>query len=145
MRTFIDTSILFPALDVHHPEHKKVLPLLRTLESNHTIVVLNTHLVAELFNNLSKKPRLIPAELLKIGTTIRNISERYETVELTKSDYLAAVDRCTGLRLRGAVIYDALHFQAAIKAEVDVLYTANFRDFQRLMTDEVSFQIESPY
>jgi predicted nucleic acid-binding protein len=143
MRVFIDTSILYPALDPNHPGNAKILPLMKELETNHSIVVLNTHLIAELFNNLSKKPRLRPEELIKAGETITNISERYETVELTKHDYLTAVQRCIRLGLRGAVIYDALHFQAAIKAKVDVFYTANFRDFARLLDDDISFEIES--
>lgn len=145
MKVLIDTSIFFPALDTNHTEHEKALPFLKKVESDSKIIVLNTHLMAELFNNLSKKPRLVPEELPRIQNVLHRLNKRYETVELTNDDYLAAVDRCVELGLRGAVIYDALHFQAAIKAKVEILYTANLSDFERLMTDEVPFRLASPF
>lgn len=144
MKVLIDTSILFPALDPKHTAHGICLSLVKELEDQHAIVVLNTHLLAELFNNLSRQPRL-PISLDKVRDILHHLSNRYEAVSLDMEDYLLAVDRCINQELRGGVIYDALHFQAAIKAEVDVLYTGNLRDFQRLMTDEVTFRLESPY
>jgi len=143
MKVLIDTSILFPALDKDHSIYKEALALIKSLEENHSIVVLNTHLVAELFNSLSRQPRL-PIPVSKVKDILHRLSERYERVDLNMDDYLAAVDRCAQLGLRGAVIYDALHFQAAIKAEVDVIYTGNLRDFNRLITDEITFKVENP-
>jgi len=144
MKVLIDTSILFPALDPMHSMHTASLALVKRLEDEHSIVVLNTHLVAELFNNLSKQPRL-PIPLVKVQGILKHLSKRYERVDLTMDDYLEAIDRCIQLGLRGAVIYDALHFHAAVKAKVDILYTANHRDFARLMTEDVAFELKSPY
>lgn len=144
MKVLIDTSILFPALDAKHKLHDVALAHVKKLEGEHSILVLNTHLSAELFNNLSRQPRL-PIPMEKVKGIIHHLSDRYENVALTMDDYLAAVDRCTELGLRGGVIYDALHFQAAIKANVDVLYTANLKNFNRLITEEITFKVESPY
>ena len=44
-------------------------------------------------------------------------------------------------KLTGGIIYDALHLQAAIKAKVDRLYTANLRDFQRLYSEDLGFEL----
>ena len=143
MKVLFDTSVLYPALDPVHPLYERCKSLIAELEKEHSIVVLNTHLIAELFNNLSKQPRM-PTPLAVINTVVRDLAKRYTGVELTMNDYLLAIDRCTKLGLRGGVIYDALHFQAAIKANVDIIYTGNLRDFKRLMTDEITFTIKSP-
>ena len=80
------------------------------------------------------------------GQAIRAIDDGFGTIltfiDLTRSDYEAALHRCARLDLTSGIIYDALHVQAAIKAGVDVLYTANLRDFQRLLTPEVAFEVK---
>ena len=59
-----------------------------------------------------------------------------ETIALDEQDYYAAMDRCADLGLDLGVIYDALHFQAALKAKADILYTENRRDFDRLLRED---------
>ncbi|NJC28387.1 type II toxin-antitoxin system VapC family toxin [Neolewinella antarctica] len=144
MKVLFDTSVLLPALDVKHTQHEACYKLLKNCEANAEVIVLNTHLMAELFNNLTKQPRLA-ITVAEINLTVHRLADRYVNVELNMTDYLAAIDRCTSLGLRGGVVYDALHFQAAIKAKVNVLYTGNLRDFERLKTEEITFGIKSPY
>jgi len=65
----------------------------------------------------------------------------FTVIELNKNDYKKALERCARLNLLSGVIYDALHLQAAIKAEADALYTSNLRDFQRLWTKDLPFEL----
>lgn len=141
----IDTSILLPAIQENHPNHKIAADFVNSLLANHEIIVLNTYLVAELYNNLTKRPTTTNERIHFVHNLLKSISERFEGIELSMEDYLTAVERCATLKMKGGVIYDALHFQAAIKAGVDILYTSNIRDFERLVTDEISFRVESPY
>ena len=143
MKVLLDTNVIFPAVTVGHPNHNICTALITRLAGEAEIVVLSTHLIAELYSNLTRIPNLkiAPADA---GVVIFNLVDRFSSVELSEEDYLAAVDRCTGLNLSGAVIYDALHFQAAIKGAVDILYTFNLKAFERLMTEEVAFEVKAP-
>lgn len=143
MKILLDTSVLYPAASFQHPNHQVCSALIAQLDKQSTIFVLNTHLIAELYNNLTKVPSLkIPTDTAR--KTIKQIATKFRPIALDVPDYLLAVDRCADLDLPGGVIYDALHFQAAIKAQVDVLYTYNLKDFTRLVTEEISFTVKAP-
>jgi len=144
MKVLIDTSILLPSLAIDHKNHEFCREFLSYLNKQHHVVILNTHVAAELYSNLSviKDLKLSADSARKL---VRAAAAIFEPVSLNMDDYLLAIDRCADLKLVSGVIYDALHFQAAIKANVDVLYTANLRDFERLITDEIKFKVESPY
>ena len=60
-------------------------------------------------------------------------------VDLTRSDYEAALRRRADLSLVSAVIYDALHVQAAIKIGATIIYTDNLKDFTRLVTPDLIY------
>lgn len=93
-----------------------------------------THTYAELYSNLTKLPKgLAITSDLAFQIITKEIGSIFEIVELTKSDYEAALQRCAQKGLVSGVIYDALHLQAALKAEVSLLYTNNFSDFERLL------------
>lgn len=62
-------------------------------------------------------------------------------VDLTRADYEAALQRCAAKNLVSGVIYDALHLQAALKSGAEVLYTANLRDFQRLVDADTPIEL----
>lgn len=143
MKVLLDTNVFFPVVTIGHPNHEVCSDLVTDLNNNHDIVVLNTHLISELYSNLTRieKLKISPSDASK---TIHHLVDKFDSVDLTVDDYLLAVDRCASLNLVSGVIFDALHFQAAIKAEVDVLYTFNIRDFKRLVTEEITFEIKSP-
>jgi predicted nucleic acid-binding protein len=63
-------------------------------------------------------------------------------VELNQSDYEAAVIRCRELKLVSSVIYDALHYQAALKAGAEVIYADNLKDFTRLQLPGETIEIK---
>ena len=144
MRALFDTSIFYPALIPQHPKHRICAELLGKFNAEHEILILSTHLVAELYANMTRTPeiKISPDDARRI---LRQLANKFEEVSLTMDDYLRAVDRCADADLISGVIYDALHFQAAVKAKVDVLYTGNVRDFDRLLTPDVTSLIKSPY
>ncbi|MEO0731457.1 MAG: VapC toxin family PIN domain ribonuclease [Bacteroidota bacterium] len=142
MKVLIDTSILFPALTTAHPEHISRLRLLDRIRKEGEVVILNTHLATELYSNLTRYPphRIHP---LIVVEKIRELSQLFTVIDLTFTDYLAALDRCAAKELISGVVFDALHLQAALKAEASVIYTANVKDFIRLLDDDISLEIRS--
>ncbi|MHC4379026.1 MAG: type II toxin-antitoxin system VapC family toxin [Planctomycetota bacterium] len=134
IRHYFDTSVLLPALVSAHPQHKASLQLMDNALSSGVGVTSVTHTYAELYSNLTKLPKglAIPPDLA-FQLITKEIGAIFEIVELARSDYEAALHRCAQKGLVSGVIYDALHLQAALKAEVSVLYTNNFSDFERLL------------
>jgi predicted nucleic acid-binding protein len=61
-----------------------------------------------------------------------NVLPHFEIVSLSRRDYTVALERCASLGVGGGRVYDALHIQAAIKAECEELCTFNVKDFQQL-------------
>jgi len=57
-------------------------------------------------------------------------------VDLSTKDYRNAVKRLADKQLRGGIVYDALHLQAALKKEIPNLVTFNEKDFLRLINDD---------
>ncbi|MEM6398216.1 MAG: PIN domain-containing protein [Bacteroidota bacterium] len=142
MKVLLDTSILYPALTRGHPQHLACRSLISRLEGEAQIFILNTHLIAELYSNLTRIPSLkIPARTAQ--TVIQNLVARFDYIDLNMTDYLAAVERCASREIVSGAIFDALHLQAAIKAEVNFLYTVNRRDFDRLYEGELGVKIAS--
>ena len=140
MKALIETSVLFPALVDAHPRHYKCKRALRIIQSNYDAVILNTHLAAELYTNLTRFPvaRVHPETA---ATIIRSLRNSVEVVDLTMDDYLRAIDRCASKELISGVIYDALHFEAALKARAERLFTSNIRDFERLLDEDTPLEI----
>lgn len=64
-------------------------------------------------------------------------------IELTEDDYVWVLEQLTSLNLTGAVVYDALHARATLKAGATTLYTFNVKDFTRL-GDAVARLVVSP-
>ncbi len=104
---------------------------------------ISTHGLAECYNALTRYPIegvLLPSQaqdLLK-----ERFPHKLKTIELTKNDYEGAFERVARKNLRGAVVYDALHYQAAIKIKAEKLITWNVKDFERLSSGE--FEILTP-
>ncbi|MEM1357468.1 MAG: PIN domain-containing protein [Bacteroidota bacterium] len=142
---YLETSILFPAFSPEVPNHQKCFDLFRSLREQGEIVCMSMHLYAELYSNLTRFPKVgkIPPKVA--ATLIKSLrrEELVSIVDLTVDDYENALDRCAEKGLVSGVIFDALHLQAAIKAEVDYLYTNNLRDFERLWGNNLSIELKS--
>ena len=143
MTSYFDTSILLPVIYGDHELHETALALIRDNASKGTIATTTLHTFAELYTGLTKpgkgRPNMDLAATRKV--LIESVSQQMTLVELDMQDYQKAIDRCVDLNLTGAVIYDALHYQAALKIKADILYTDNLRDFNRLWREEDGLEI----
>lgn len=139
---YFDTSVLLPILIAPHPQHNRCLKLFENAQSKGEVLSTTNHTYAELYSNLTKLPfglKIDPKDAA--NAIITDLGNIITTIDLPRTDYAAAVQRCADFNLISGIIYDALHLQAAVKAGVDVLYTANLRDFRRLYSDDLSFEL----
>lgn len=146
MRIFLDTSILLPATFSAHPNHADAKLLIKDSATNSAkLLCLSTHVIAELYSSFPSAARHLRVKVTprEIQYAIRAVVEHMEAIILEEDDYYHALDRCAQLELMGPVVYDALHYQAALKAKADTLYTENLRDFERLQLPGDALQIKS--
>lgn len=134
MRVLFDTSVLIAALTRHHHEHASAILWLNRVLAGEIDGCLSNHGVAELYSVMTGHPawRIAPEAMLKV---LREDLASFRLVPLLSEDYWHVVERLTQLDLPGGGIFDALHAQAALKAEVDVLLTLNAKHFTRLGVD----------
>ena len=143
MISYFDTSVLVPAIVSRHVNHEACVRLLHRAKATGEPITSTNHTLAEMYTTLTKLPepyKLLPKQAL---LAIQQLLTTYfsSTIDLDRSDYLTALEHCAARQLVSGVIYDALHLQAAIKAEAEVLYSANLRDFERLWTDELPIKL----
>ena len=101
-----------------------------------------THAYAEMYRHLTRNIapyNLLPEEAE--AAVVDNLGKVLQIVVLDRSDYEAAIHRCVALQLSGPIIYDALHYQAALRAGAITIVTDNVRDFNRLIRDDEEMKV----
>jgi len=91
------------------------------------------HIVWQRFYSvLTKLPvalRIPPEMAVKLIES--NIINRCRLVDLTYTEYAEIIKDAANKNLVSGAIFDGLHVRAALKAEVNRIYTNNFGDFRR--------------
>ncbi|WP_420459605.1 type II toxin-antitoxin system VapC family toxin [Neolewinella sp.] len=144
MISYVDTSVILPALSAKHPMHRVCRATVVRAAEEGTVWTTTLHTYAELYHHLTKPSKqdihFIPAKVE--GLLLDTLPKILQFVELSQQDYEAAIRRCARIALVGAVIYDALHFEAAIRCEAEVLYTDNTKDFTRLVLPDDTIRVQ---
>ena len=135
MNVYFDTNVLVAALVASHRHHGVSFPWLRRCAEGEDRGVVSTHGLAELYATLTGMPHKPPIRPEEARVALDSLRDTFELIALTEKDYRLALDRMVKLALPGGGIYDALHAQAALKAEVGVLLTLNGKHFKRLGND----------
>lgn len=127
MRRYWDTSGLVEAL------HDESVRLKITRESAAT----RSHSFSEVFSTLTGGRlgfRYAPDDAAEI---ISSLAKDLEVVDLSLEESLAALSQAGRVGVRGGLVHDFLHAQAARKAGVQKLVTLNRNDFVGLLDDKV--------
>lgn len=133
-KILFDTSILIAGTFKSHVHHSQSVPWLHTATDRKIKAFISTHNLAELYTHISKPLYDIAASPASAQQLITQwIVPYFQTIELNRKDYQKAIGRVVERSLRGAIIYDALHIQAALKKKVDAIITLNETDFARLI------------
>ncbi|MGL4608335.1 MAG: type II toxin-antitoxin system VapC family toxin [Trueperaceae bacterium] len=134
MKILFDTSVLVAALSVRHPLHSKALGPFQKVMVGRIEGCFSTHTLAELYSVMTGHPswRISPLELQQV---LEEMLHSFEVIHLTSQDYQQCIQRIASLSFSGGAIFDALHAQTALKANVDTLLTFNKKHFVRLGND----------
>lgn len=135
--------MLRAALDESHQYHNEALTWLQKAQSGEVDGIISTHILAELYSNLSGQIRPLIPTSHALDLITRNILMAFEIVPLTQDDYLTVLQRLAQQNIRGGAIYDGLIVHAAIKANAEQIITFNERDFIRISAS-LPIQITSP-
>jgi hypothetical protein len=98
------------------------------------------HSLLEVYSNLTGMPgklRVPPDEAMLF---VANIRERLTILALTEEDYAKLLQLSATNRDAGGAIYDAALAHCAAKANAEVLYTWNLKDFRRLASPSLRVQ-----
>lgn len=129
-----DTSSLVAAFLEDHPLHVASLSWFQATLNDELKGYVSAHTLAELYAVLTRMPRQPRLSPFEVERLMRNLTS-FEKVALNHGDYSNVINRLVKLNLTGGAIYDALIAQAALVAEVEVLLTANPKNFLRLGED----------
>ena len=133
MKVLFDTSVLVSACVAEHPKHTAALSLLQKAISREIEFVVAAHSLLECYAVLTTLP-LAPKISPHVARELiyHNIEKHADIVALTSKEYSSVIDSIAKHGFLGGVVYDALIFKVAEKAEVDQLLTLNEKDFKRL-------------
>ena len=119
MKSLFDTSALRAALEESNQFHDRALAWLERVHQGEIDGVISTHVLAELYSNLTGQVRPLIPTSRALDLINRNVLSAFEIIGLTEDDYRLVLERATRMDIRGGAIYDALIAQAAIKANAD--------------------------
>ncbi len=145
MNIFFDTTVLVASSSQSHPHHPQAFPALRRVAIGRDKGFISTHSIADVYASLTRLPvvpRIHPMEAARIVTD--NLLPHFETVPVSKTDYLGALAAMKDGGWGGAKIYDALLLCCAAKCFVDRVYTFNLADFTLLAPANLRRKICAP-
>lgn len=139
MKSYLfDTSVIVAGFIQSHPYHLVAQPWIAAVKNSKINASLSTHGLAEIYSVFTKLP-------LQPGLSADFVAQLIETeietlfsiIDLSTADYRRAIERCRKHRLKGGVVYDALHLQACLKKKLHAVVTLNAADFELLAGDEI--------
>jgi len=130
VKAFLDTSVLVATFYADHEHHSASINLF--LRFGKKDACCGAHSLAEVYATLTgmPSPRRVSGDeaMLFLG----DIRERLTVVALDEQEYFQMVEASAAANLAGGAIYDAILGHCALKANAEVIYTWNTKDFLRL-------------
>lgn len=136
MNVYFDTNIVVADAVEEHEGHDRAVSLIQEAQRRRWTLFISAHGLAEIYAVLTGTPfshRISPAEAWLILQ--ENIFQLFEIQSLSRADYTEVARNCAALGLAGGAIFDALHIQAARKANCARIYTFDADDFRRIAPD----------
>jgi len=136
--TFIDTSVLVPAVIAELPQHALAhARFVAEIQSAQTIYC-SSHTLAECYATLTALPLKRRVSAPEAARLIQvNFAPKLEVIDLQTDDYTSAIELCSNRGRISGQIYDALHLIAAHKTGCDKLLTYNLAHFRPLAFDDM--------
>ena len=136
MNVYLDTNIIVADAVEDHEFHARAVSLIHEAQRRRWTLFLSAHGLAEAYAVLTGAPfshRISPAEAWLILQ--ENVLQLFEIQSLSRTDYTEVARSCGTLGLSGGAIFDAIHIQAARRANCARIYTFDVGDFRRVAPD----------
>lgn len=143
MTVYLDTSFILPVLLERHENHQSAKEQLQNLLVREENLVTSTHTMGELYRHLTRN--VPPFELTSDEADdiiIQKLPAILSYITIDKNVYKRAINRCARLKSSGAIIYDALHYETAVKVKATQIITDNTKDFTRLLLPSDTIEIK---
>ena len=141
MKAFLDTSVLVATFYADHEHHSLSIDLF--VRFGKKDACCGAHSLAEVYATLTGMPgkrRVSGDEALLFLADIR---ERLTLVALDEQEYVQMAEASAAANLASGAIYDAILGHCALKAEAEVIYTWNTKDFLR-MPPAIASRVKNP-
>lgn len=136
MNVYLDTNIVVAdAVEAHHG-HARAQLLIQEAQRRQWNLFIAAHGLAEVYSVLTGTPfpnRISPAEAWLILQ--ENVFQLFEIQNLSRADYIEVLRHCAAQGWTGGAVFDAIHIQAARKANCTRIYTFDGDDFRRVAPD----------
>lgn len=145
VKAYLDTNVLVAASVSDHPQYRSSFGIVKAVRDGEIEGFVSTHGMAEFYSVITRvpfNPRIRPADAGRLLD--ENILPWFGLVELSSGDYRSTLQSYAAAGLVGGIIFDALHLCAAKKANCDLIYTFNLRDFRAIAPEELKARITIP-
>jgi predicted nucleic acid-binding protein len=133
VKVFLDTSVLIAAQDAEHPHFLPSFPLLA--EATPETTACGAHTLAETYSVLSRLPGTKQKRPEFASLLVDQMVARMTVVPLTVNEYATAIHNAAKSQHVGGKIFDALLLACARKANAEIIYTWNIKDFRAIAPD----------
>jgi len=136
VNAYLDTNVIIAGYVRSHNHHAQAFGLLRQVYDGKVSGILLAHGLSEMYSVLTRAPfvpRISPSEAWQLLND--RVLNNFEIVHLTTEEHNGAIRQCAHDGSSGGRIFDALHLQAARKAQCERIYTFNVRHFRQLAPD----------
>jgi predicted nucleic acid-binding protein len=135
MKAFFDTSVLVPVFYGDHVHHQASLR--RFIEFDPSTGCCGAHSLAEIYSTLTRMPGKHRISGEQAMLFIDGVRERLSLVRLDGEEYAKALSVSASLGFVGGGIYDALLAHCAVKAEAEMIYSWNARQYTQCGPDVI--------
>ncbi|MBZ5607620.1 MAG: PIN domain-containing protein [Acidobacteriia bacterium] len=130
MKALLDTSVLVATFHGDHEHHPPSIDLF--LRFGQQEACCGAHSLAEVFATLTEMPGRRRASGDEALLFLGNVRDRLSLVALDEREYFRVAEMAAEAGLASGAIYDVILAHCTLKAQAEVIYTWNTKDFLRL-------------
>ena len=115
-KVHFDTSVVFAASRGNHVHFKEAFLWVSAVREKRIVACISVHSLAQLYSNLTNypaPPQIPPSDAVLFLE--KEVIPYFKPVTFSLKDYVKAIERVRQKGLKGGIIYDSLHIQAALK------------------------------
>ena len=133
MNVLFDSSCLVALLVRDHPFYDRAARGYLEFIDDENTNYISTHTLSEVYRTITSGKSYLNFSHQKAHLIIqKTVLQYFNLVDLNTEDYIHVLDRMKSLKLKGAIIYDALISHAAFKVNALRLVTFNEKDFRKV-------------